>query len=280
MPTPISVIIPVKNEIENLVACIASARLIATEVIVADSGSTDGTLEFAKQYADRVVEREYGNSGDFKNWAIPQANHEWVFIIDADERITPELAYEIQQTLAAPHDLQAYSVPRRNFFLGYPLDHGDWARDRVTRLILRDHCRYKLHTDHAEIEVAGGKEGRLEEKLVHYTAWDLDSYLIKMQHYAKQQADLWAQQGRRPRIRNLVCNAPLRFLRGYVLQAGFRDGMIGFHLACLTAYYSFLKQFLLWQKCCGKSLTDFEPDYAARPLNGIEDAGASDSKAA
>src|ERR1044072_3753960 len=99
MPSPLTVIIPCKNERENIRACVAGARLIADEVLVADSGSTDGTLEIARGLGCRIVEREYGTSGDFKNWAIPQAAHEWVFILDADERITPELASEIRRKL-------------------------------------------------------------------------------------------------------------------------------------------------------------------------------------
>src|SRR4051812_12324542 len=102
MSSKLSVIIPCKNERDNIRACIAGARLIADEVLLADSGSSDGTLEIAIELGCRIIEREYGTSGDFKNWAIPQAAHEWVFILDADERITPELANEIRETLNNP----------------------------------------------------------------------------------------------------------------------------------------------------------------------------------
>src|SRR5882757_9517465 len=105
MPAKLTVIIPCKNERENLGACIVSARQIPDEVLVADSGSTDGTLEIAHELGCRIVERGYGTSGDFKNWAIPQATHDWVFILDADERIFPALATEIRDVLSHPrHD--------------------------------------------------------------------------------------------------------------------------------------------------------------------------------
>ena len=257
----ITVVIPCKNEVENIDQCIASARRIAAEVLVADSGSTDGTLEVAQQHADRVIEREYVDSGDFKNWAIPQAKHEWVFILDADERITAELADDIKQKLLQNakdgEPSIAFAVPRRNFFLGHPVDHGDWASDKVTRLFKRE-CRYKLHTDHSEIDVPNHKLGKLSKKLVHYTAWDLGVYLEKMQHYAVQQAKLWHAQKRRPRLIQLVLNAPMRFLRGYVLKMGWRDGLLGFFIASLTGYYSFVKQFYFWQLTNGKTLADFE----------------------
>src|ERR1700704_131764 len=96
MSSQVSVIIPCKNERENIRACIISARQVADEVLVADSGSTDGTLEIARELGCRIIEREYGTSGNFKNWAIPQATHEWVFILDADERITAEMAHRIR----------------------------------------------------------------------------------------------------------------------------------------------------------------------------------------
>src|SRR5712675_3506632 len=105
MSSKLSVIIPCKNERKNIRACVTSARQVADEVLVADSGSTDGTLEIARGLGCRIIEREYGTSGDFKNWATPQAAHEWVFILDADERITPELAEEIRHSVADPkHD--------------------------------------------------------------------------------------------------------------------------------------------------------------------------------
>ncbi len=264
MSQPITVLIPCKNELENISACIASARLIGNEVLVADSGSTDGTLELAKKHADRVIERDYIDSGDFKNWAIPQARHQWVLILDADERITKNLATEIRQVLAATGDQQAYEIARRNFFLGYPIDHGDWSRDKVTRLFLRDECRYRLYTDHSEIEVPEDRLGTLHERMNHYTAWQLAPYLAKMQHYAEQQASLWHDTGKKPKLRHLALNAPMRFLRSYLLNGGFRDGMIGFLMASLTAYYSFLKQFLFWQKCYGRSIAEFDAEFVDR----------------
>lgn len=254
----ISVLITCKNEVKNLPACIASARLVADEVLVADSGSTDGTLELAHRLADRVIEREYRSSGDFKNWAIPQTRHTWVLILDADERVPVELAEEIQLRLAKSEGFLAYSIPRLNFLFGFPIRHGDWSADRVTRLLRRDDCRYKVHTDHSEIDVPSAELGHLKRRLIHYTAWEPNEYLRKMTHYAEQQAQLWYESGRRPEFIHMSLNAPMRFLRGYLLRGGFRDGMLGFFLASMTAYYSFLKQFFLWQLWHGKDLADVE----------------------
>ena len=255
----LTAIIPCKDEAHNLSACIASVRRLADEVLVADSGSNDGTLDLAKQLADRVIEREYVNSGDFKNWAIPQARHEWILILDADERIPAELADEIRLALTTNDQQWAYSIPRLNYFFGHPVHYGDWARDRVTRLIQRDKCRYKLHTDHAEIDVPSRRQGHLNQRMIHYTAWNPCQYLQKMTHYAHQQASVWHAAGRKPTLVHVTLNGPLRFLRGYLLRGGFRDGMLGFLLAAITAYYSFLKQLLLWQQAYGLQLSDVEP---------------------
>src|ERR1044072_3185202 len=102
MSAKLTVIIPCKNERKNIRACIAGARQVADEVLLADSGSTAGTLEIARELGCRISEREYGTSGDFKNWAIPQAAHEWVFILDADERITAGLAHQNLGTINKP----------------------------------------------------------------------------------------------------------------------------------------------------------------------------------
>ena len=265
MSFPLTALITCKDEAKNIEACVASTRKLADEVLIADSGSTDGTLELARSLADRVIEREYVNSGDFKNWAIPQAKHEWVLIIDADERVTGELAAEIESVVSSPpSDLNicAYSVQRRNYFLGHALNHGDWARDEVVRLIRKHQCRYALHTDHSEIDVKSRELGKLQSKLVHYTAWDLTTYVEKMTRYAEQQAQLWHENGVRPQWHHVWLNAPMRFLKSYVLRAGFRDGRVGFLIASLTAYYSFLKQFLLWQACHRRSQTELDAAYA------------------
>ncbi len=162
LANPLTVIIPCKNEREHIRACIASAQRVADEVLVADSGSTDDTLEIVRKLGCRIIEREYGTSGDFKNWAIPQAAHEWVLILDCDERITADLAAEIRRELAAPrHD--GYWIYRRNHFLGHPIRFGPWKNDRCLRLFRRDLGRYVGPTDHAEVELTSGTVGRLRD---------------------------------------------------------------------------------------------------------------------
>jgi glycosyltransferase involved in cell wall biosynthesis len=249
---PLTVIIPCKNEREHLAACIASAKLLAADVLVADSGSTDGSLEIARALGCRVIEREYRTSGDFKNWAIPQAANPWVLILDADERITPELAAEIARVLADPkHD--GYRIPRLNHFLGHPIRHGPWQNDDCLRLFRRDLGRYVGPTDHAEVEMSRNCVGRLRERLIHYTCTSYEQYLPKLQRYAAVQAQVWYEKGRRTSLLQMHVRGPLRFLQCYVLRRGFLDGLAGLQVCALVAYLSYLKHAWLWELQHGRA---------------------------
>ncbi|HEX2477290.1 MAG TPA: glycosyltransferase [Lacipirellulaceae bacterium] len=242
----LTVIIPCRNERENIRACVASVQKVADEVLVADSGSTDGTLEIARQLGCRIIEREYGTSGDFKNWAIPQAAHDWVLILDSDERITPDLAAEIRRELAAPrHD--GYWIYRRNHFLGHPIRFGPWKNDRCLRLFRRDLGRYVGPTDHAEVELTSGTVGRLRARMLHFTCTSYAQYLPKLARYADVQSRIWHEQGRRTSARQLLLRFPLRFLQGFVWRLGFLDGLAGLQVCFLIAYLSYLKHAYLWQ---------------------------------
>jgi glycosyltransferase involved in cell wall biosynthesis len=255
----LTVVIPCKNEREQIRACVLSAQQVADEVLVADSGSTDGTLEIALQMGCRVIEREYRTSGDFKNWAIPQAVHEWVLVLDADERVTRGLASEIRQELAFPRH-SGYWIYRRNHFLGHPVRFGPWKNDCCLRLFRRDAGRYVGLTDHAEVELASGTVGRLRERLTHYTCTSYAQYLPKLSRYADVQARLWHAQGRRTHVGHLLLRFPLRFLQGYVWRLGLLDGLAGLHVCFLVAYLSYLKHACLWQLQCGRDWRALDDD--------------------
>ena len=219
---------------------------------MADSGSADGTLDAARSLGCRIIEREYVDSGDFKNSAIPQAKHQWVLVVDADERVTPELATEIRELLRGRPAHDGYRVRRHNYFLGHPVRYGGWGADTVIRLFLRDLGRYRLYTDHTEVDLSAHRVEDLKHGLLHFSCWDYETYVRKMLRYTSQQARLWHHRGRRPSLWHLTMNGPMRFLRSFVVQRGFLDGRVGFQLAVLTGFYSFLKQAQLWELHCGK----------------------------
>src|SRR6478752_4457732 len=176
----LTVLIPCKDERRNIRACIESVQAIADEILIADSGSTDGTLDIVRDLGDcRIIEREYINSANFKNWAIPQARHEWVLVVDADERVTPALAGEIKRLLATDPICDGYSLRRDNFFLGHPIRHSGWSTSRLVRLFRKSVSRYETRRVHANVVVDSGKIGQLVHPLEHHTALDLDRFVAK-----------------------------------------------------------------------------------------------------
>ena len=244
----LTAIIPCKDERLNIRPCIESVRPVADEILVADSGSIDGTLDIVRRIGGcRVIRREYVDSGDFKNWAIPQAEHPWVLIVDADERVTESLADEIKHVLANGPPNDGYWIHRTSYFMGHRIRFSGWQHDRVLRLFRRDLGRYDGTGDHAEVVIPTGKVGRLKTRLLHYTYWSYDQYFRKFDRYTTQRAERWYQQGRRSSLIQLLTSAPLRFLRGYVLQLGFLDGLAGLQVCALTGFYSFMKRARLWE---------------------------------
>lgn len=266
MSSQVTVIIPCKNERMNLRPCVESVQSFADEILVADSGSTDGSLDIARELGCRIVEREYIHSGNFKNWAIPQARHPWVLILDADERVSPELATGIRDRLDDPQGLDGFWVLRNNYLLGHRVRRGGWGQDKLLRLFRREHGRYVGDTDHAEVVVDTGRVGTLNGRLEHYTSWTYEQALRKIERYTTWQAGVWFAQGRQPSLAKLVLNFPLRFLRSYLLHCGFLDGVIGFQVAMLTAYYSYLKQVRLWE--LHHAIRQPDPELPRGPATG------------
>ena len=249
MAAGLTALIPCKDERLNIRPCIESVRPIADEIVVADSGSTDGTLDIVRSIGGcRVIEREYVNSANFKNWAIPQARHEWVLLVDADERVTPQLAGEIRELLKSPPaDKDGYWIARIGHYLGFRVNHCGWNRDDVIRLFRRDRCRYQNRWVHAEVDLPPERTGRVKHALLHYTTWDSDQYIGKFTRYAGWGALNLRDAGRRPSVLAMLTRAPLRFLQLYFLRLGFLDGVVGFQICVHTAYYAFLKQAKLWE---------------------------------
>ena len=184
----ISVIITTFNEAENIQGVLQSVDWV-DEIIVVDSLSTDSTIELAKDFPTKILQRKYSGPADQKNWAIPQASHEWVLILDADERVTNELKNEIVTLLQQSPAKDAYWIPRQSFFMGKKVRYSGWQSDAVIRLIKKEKCRYENVQVHEEISTKNIQVGRLKNKLEHYTYKDIDHFLAKMQRYS-----VWSAQ--------------------------------------------------------------------------------------
>jgi glycosyltransferase involved in cell wall biosynthesis len=260
----LTVLIPCKDEVQHIGACIESVRPIADEILIADSGSTDGTLDIVRGLGGcRIIEREYINSADFKNWAIPQAAHQWVLVVDADERMTPDLAGEIKRLLATEPACDGYSLRRDNFFLGHRIGHCGWNTSRLVRLFRRDRSRYESRRVHANVVVPSGKIGELVQPLVHHTALDLDRFVAKQERYATWSSLDAYDAGKRATWLRMITHAPLRFLQLYVLRGGWLDGRAGVVVCGLAAWYTFLKDAKLWAMRSSR-IADSETATAAR----------------
>jgi len=243
--TKLTAIIPTGNEIHNIEAVIASVDF-ADEILVVDSFSTDGTYEKAKELASKVIRREYQYSASQKNWTIPQAKHEWILLVDADERVTPELKAEIIGILKNPkEDFPAYSIGRNNHFMGQYVKFSGWRNDSVIRLFKRDLCKYEDKYVHANL-IVNGTIGKLKHKLYHNTYITFDKYIEKMNRYATLQAkDYDAKTGKLTPY-HFIIKPFWGFFKHYIVQSGFRDGVVGLTIGYLQGYVVFMRYVKLW----------------------------------
>jgi glycosyltransferase involved in cell wall biosynthesis len=265
MPTPLTVLIPCKDERMNIRPCIESVADLADEILIADSGSTDGTLDIVREIGGcRIIERDYVYSADFKNWAIPQATHQWVMVLDADERVSPELAGEIRQVLAAgSEDIDGYWMSYQCYFMGHPVHYSRWGTDSI-RLFRRDKSRYRDRRVHAEIDLPDERLARFHGPLHHYSYWTYQEYIHKYDRYTTWGATDLHQRGRKAGAYDLLVRPFGNFLHRYLIRMGFLDGYPGLQLCMLQAFYSsFMKYGKLWEMQHGIA----QPDPEAVPAS-------------
>lgn len=247
----LTALIPAGNEERHLAECIQSVRFADEVLVVVDAASTDRTAEIAREKADRVLIHEYVNSAAQKNWAIPQAAHPWVLVVDCDERVTPELERDVLAVLDADGPMDGYRIHRINHFAGQRIYGCGWQRDDVLRLFRRERGRYEDKHVHADVVSADGRPlvvGRLNGKFLHYTFESFSQYLQKHSRYAA-----WAGEDRALTTRSVtlaqLAGRPLwRFIRQYVMYGGWRDGMAGFIICWMAAHSVFLKYAHVWEK--------------------------------
>ena len=232
----LTVIIPTYNEAHNLIELLPLLSW-SDEIIVVDSYSNDNTIEIAKKFNAKILEREYINSANQKNWAIPQAKNEWIFLVDADERPTKALMEEIQELLRKP-DLSnnpvAYWIKRDNFFQGKQIRFSGWQNDAVIRLFKRDCCRYQEKEVHAEI-LTDGLVGKLKGRFQHKTYKDMNHFLGKMDRYAAWSALDHDKKTGKITLYHLYLKPAFRFFKHYIWQLGFLDGKIGWIISKIMA---------------------------------------------
>ncbi len=236
---PVSVVIVARNEAADIAACLHSVAW-ADERLVVDTGSEDATRELAAAAGARVLECEWRGYGATKNWAFTQVEGDWILSLDADERVSEELAAEIQVVVRPDTGgTLAYEMPRRFHFMGRWLRHGGCYPDWQLRLFSRGRAEYGPELVHERLKVDGAV-GRLKGHLDHYSYPTLSEYLTKLDEYST----LWAQQaharGRRGRWYHSLSLAT-GFAGRYVAKGGFLDGRAGLTWALLGGMHSYFK---------------------------------------
>ena len=240
-----SVTVITKNEAADIGDALKSAAW-ADEIVVVDSASTDDTVAIARRYTDRVIVREWPGYVAQKNYAASIASHDWILSLDADERITPALAEEIKAALAAAPTRGGYRMPRVTRHLGRWIRTTDWYPDSQLRLYDRRSARWTGRYVHESVSV-DGSVGHLRGELQHFAYRDIADHLETIDRYTTYAARQMHESGHRAGLLQIAGHPPLAFARNYLLRGGIRDGIPGFIISALNAYYVFLKFAKLWE---------------------------------
>jgi len=246
MRKPLSVLVPCGNSADVVEDCLRSVAW-ADEIVVVDSFSTDGAAEIAKRYASRILRHEYVDSATQKNWAIPQVSHDWVLIVDTDERVSGELRNEIYNLLKDPGEVVGYKIPRLNHAWGRPLRHGGNYPDYQLRLFHKDKGRYDNRRVHAHV-VLDGPVGVIRNPLLHFgqrSVHQVTQHLLG--DFTTWEAEERHRQGKRFSVPQTIGRSVAAFVYRYFWLRGFQDLIPGFFMAGFWAAYVFLTYAKLWE---------------------------------
>ena len=238
---PLSAVLITRNAASVLEPCLDSLAF-ADEVVIVDSSSSDGTAEVAARKGARVVQKEWLGFGLQKQFAVEQASHDWVLCLDADERVSPQLAQSIERALAAPVS-PVYRMARRNRFLGRWLAHGEGYPDWSPRLFNRLNARWSDDLVHEKV-LFSVTPGTLQGDLMHDSFDDLAAYLERQNRYTTLAARQASEQGRGANVLHLFFSPVVRFIKFYVLRLGFLDGLPGLlhiSIGCMNSYMKYMK---------------------------------------
>src|SRR4051812_43080868 len=238
---PVSAVLITRNAAATLDACLESLSF-ADEIVVVDSGSSDATVEIAQRRGARVVQKEWLGFGRQKQFAVEQARHDWGLCLDADERVSPELAASIGRALEAPAS-PVYPLPRRHRLPRPRLAHGEGYPDWSPRLFNRMNARWSDDLVHEKVLYAV-TPGTLEGDLMHDSADDLATYLDRQNRYTTLAARQAYELGRSAGVLQLLFSPVVRFFKFYILRAGFLDGLPGLvhiSIGCMNSYLKYAK---------------------------------------
>jgi glycosyltransferase involved in cell wall biosynthesis len=252
----LSAILITRNEAHNLEDCLVSLQGLVDEIVVVDTRSSDDTVAIAHRFGAKVSQPDdWPGFGPQKNRALGLATHAWVLSIDADERVTPELAAEINRVIgraerdgnqgAADNHYGAYEIPRQSWYCGKFIQHCGWRPDYVLRLFRKSDAKFSDDLVHERV-ITNDAIGQLKNHLLHYSYLDFSQVLAKVEAYSSASAQQAFNRGERGSILKGVVHGLWAFIRTYVLRAGFLDGAHGLALSISNAQTSYYKYVKLW----------------------------------
>ncbi|MFI5445781.1 glycosyltransferase family 2 protein [Polaromonas sp. UC242_47] len=241
----LSVIIITKNEEANLQACLESVRF-ADQWVVVDSASTDNTRAIASAFGAEVTTTQtWPGFGPQKNLALSLATQDWVLSLDADERVTPELAAEIRQAMQTSGE-NAFEIPRLTQFCGQWIHHCGWTPDHVLRLFRRGQAEFSNDLVHERVILKSGALARLKFQLLHYSYPTPAHYWRKLEQYSLAWAEQAHARGKTSSMPRAVTSGLVAFLKSYIFRLGILDGSMGFAVCAMQAQAAFGKYFTLY----------------------------------
>ena len=242
----VSAVLITRNEALNIEEALQSVSW-ADEIVVVDSGSTDGTPDLCRRYTDRIFQREWTGYVDQKNFATQKASHDWILSLDADERPSAELIAEIQSLRHAGFPCAGYRIPRVTFFMGRWLRHGDWYPDYQLRLFDRTRARWQGGRVHESVRLQDGRPGLLKGELLHFTYRALSDYLKRLESYTTLASADYHDRGKNATFLKLLLDPSATFVKSYLLKRGFLDGVPGFMAAVMGSVSDFFKYAKLYE---------------------------------
>jgi glycosyltransferase involved in cell wall biosynthesis len=248
MPLPLSISLVTYNEEARLPRCLASVAGLGHELVVIDSGSTDGTRALVEAAGGKIIHQDWLGYRDQKNVALSHCEQPWVLAIDADEELSPELRAEIEAFFAQGEDERyvVASCPRKVWFLGRWITHGDWYPDRKVRLFRREGARWGGSPEHDFIQISGA-EKKFRGDLHHYSFPDINTYVRKISVFGDEYLKRQLAAGERWSLVSAVFRPLWRFFRSYVLKGGFLDGFPGFWIAVGLFFQTFVRHTRLYE---------------------------------
>lgn len=244
---PVSVVVITKNEEKRLPDCLKSVAW-ASDIVVLDDESTDGTKAVATAFGARFIPRKMDIEGRHRNFGYAQAKEKWILSLDADERVTPELAKEIQ-TLFDKGDIpnNGYSIPRKNYIGSHWIRYGGWYPSQQLRLFKKDCFRYKEEEVHPGVDRWKGRPGLLKNDILHYSYNGFTDFISKLNRQTTLEARKWFRTGRKENLPHALWRSFDRFLRSFVKKKGYKDGFVGFMVGVFAALYQILSYAKYWE---------------------------------